>query len=150
MEAHEHDKSLRIGQQWKWISCSTYKWYLDTINPTRGLHKWCQDQAHKWYPTRFQVILNLKWSNQERFPHLQELKLIKWYDPCYDIGGGAPLIGIKVKDPTHGISSVLHMVSFQQLVVSIKNASVNHLLPIATLCAQEAYLLWELMTKGEK
>ena len=25
-------------------------------------------------------------------------------DPCYDIGGAAPQIGIKVKDPTWGIS----------------------------------------------
>ena len=44
-----------------------------------------------------------------------------WYDPCYDIGGGAPPIGIKVKDPICGISRAIQVVSFQYLEVSIKN-----------------------------
>jgi hypothetical protein len=43
-------------------------------------------------------------------------------DPCYDIGGGAPPIGIKVKDPICGISRAIHVVSFQYLEMSIKNA----------------------------
>ena len=43
-------------------------------------------------------------------------------DPCYDIGGGAPPIGIKVKDPICGISRAIQVVSFQYLEVSIKNA----------------------------
>ena len=43
-------------------------------------------------------------------------------DPCYDIGVGVPRIGIKVKDPMCGISRAIHVVSFQYLEVSIKNA----------------------------
>ena len=48
-------------------------------------------------------------------------------DPCYDIGGGVPPIGIKVKDPMSGISRAIQMVSFQHIqVVSIKNARFKH------------------------
>ena len=43
-------------------------------------------------------------------------------NPCYDIGGGVPPIGIKVKDPMCGISRAIQVVSFQYLNVSIKNA----------------------------
>ena len=43
-------------------------------------------------------------------------------DPCYDIGGGVPQIGIKVKHPMCGISRAIQVVSFQYLEVSIKNA----------------------------
>ena len=46
-------------------------------------------------------------------------------DPCYDIGGGVPPIGIKVKDPMCGISRAIQVVSFQYLEVSIKNARFN-------------------------
>ena len=44
------------------------------------------------------------------------------------IGGGAPPIGIKVKDPTWVISKAM-VVSFQHMVVSIKNedSNLNHL-----------------------
>jgi hypothetical protein len=42
-------------------------------------------------------------------------------DPCYDIGGSAPPIGIKVKDPICGILRAIQVVSFQYLEVSIKN-----------------------------
>ena len=42
-------------------------------------------------------------------------------DPCYDLGGGVPPIGIKVKDHTWVISKAM-VVSFQHTVVSIKNA----------------------------
>jgi hypothetical protein len=50
-------------------------------------------------------------------------------DPCYDIGGGVPPIGIKVKDPMCGISRAIQVVSFQHLEMSIKNedSSVNYL-----------------------
>jgi hypothetical protein len=34
-------------------------------------------------------------------------------DPCYDIGGGVPPIGIKVKYPMCGISRTLQVVSLQ-------------------------------------
>ena len=42
-------------------------------------------------------------------------------DPCYDIGGGAPPIGIKVQDPTWGISRATSDVIPTYVVVSIKN-----------------------------
>ena len=55
-------------------------------------------------------------------------------DPCYDIGGGVPQIGIKIKDPMCGISRSptssiykwylqgLQVVSFQQSSDVHKNA----------------------------
>ena len=50
-------------------------------------------------------------------------------DPCYDIGGGVPPIGIKVKDPTWVISRATSGVIPTFVVVSIKmqDSSVNHL-----------------------
>jgi hypothetical protein len=46
-----------------------------------------------------QVILNFKWSSEESSLTYKSSSLSSGW-PCYDIGGGAPLIGIKVKDPT--------------------------------------------------
>ena len=43
-------------------------------------------------------------------------------DPCNDLGGVVPPIGINVKDPICGISRAIQVVSFQYLEVSIKNA----------------------------
>ena len=36
-------------------------------------------------------------------------------DPCYDLGGGVPQIGIKVKDPMCGILRAIQVVSFQHI-----------------------------------
>ena len=36
-------------------------------------------------------------------------------DPGFDIGGGVPPIGIKVKDPMCGIPRAIQMVSFQHM-----------------------------------
>jgi len=56
-----------------------------------------------------QVILNFKWSIQIKKATLtKKSSRFKWIDKHFDIGGGAPLQGIKVKDPT----SVPH-VAFQ-------------------------------------
>jgi len=56
-----------------------------------------------------QVILNFKWSIQIKKATLtKKSSRFKWIDKFFDIGGGAPLQGINVKDPT----SVLH-VEFQ-------------------------------------
>ena len=57
-------------------------------------------------------------------------------DPCYDIGGGVPPIGIKVKDPMCGISRAIQMVSFQHIyVVPIKmKIQVSTIYPNASLC----------------
>jgi hypothetical protein len=50
-------------------------------------------------------------------------------DPCYDIVGGAPPIGIKVKDPMWYPKSNKSNVIPTYMVLSIKNedSSVNHL-----------------------
>ena len=48
-----------------------------------------------------QVILNFKWSIQFKKATLaNKYSSFKWIDKCFDIGGRAPLQGIKVKDPT--------------------------------------------------
>jgi hypothetical protein len=36
-------------------------------------------------------------------------------DPCYDIGGGAPPNGIKVKDPKWYLKSNIQVISFQHV-----------------------------------
>ena len=50
--------------------------------------------------TRPQVILNFKWPSMKQVPSQTRAQVYQVNDPCYDIGGGAPPIGIKVKDPT--------------------------------------------------
>jgi hypothetical protein len=55
-------------------------------------------------------------------PSTTRAQVYKVDDPCYDIGGGVPPIGIKVEDPICGISRAIQGVSFQYLEVSIKNA----------------------------
>ena len=48
-----------------------------------------------------QMILNFKWSIQIKKAILtNKSSRLKWIDKFFDIGGGAPLQGIKVKDPT--------------------------------------------------
>jgi hypothetical protein len=50
-------------------------------------------------------------------------------DLCYDIGGGAPPIGIKVKDPMWYLKSNTSNVIPTYVLLSIQNedSSVNHL-----------------------
>ena len=51
-----------------------------------------------------QVILNFKWSIQFKKATLaNKCSSFKWIDKCFDIGGGAPLQGIKVKNPTNDL-----------------------------------------------
>ena len=53
-----------------------------------------------------QVILYFKWSIQiEKATHIKKSSTFKKIDKHFDIGGGAPLQGIKVKNPT----SILHV-----------------------------------------
>ena len=83
-------------------------------------------------------------------------------DPCYHIGGGVPLIDIKIKDPMCGISRsptsgtsykwYLHVVSFQQSSDVHKKCKIqaSTIYPKCKPLHQwEAHLLWKLMTKGE-
>ena len=65
-------------------------------------------------------------------------------DPCYDIGGGVPPIGIKVKDPICGISRTIQVVSFQYLKVSIKNCKIqaSTIYLNASLCINEKHTFY--------
>ena len=65
-------------------------------------------------------------------------------NPCYDIGGGVLEIGIKVKDPMCGILRAIQVMSFQYLVVSIKNAKIqaSTIYPNASLCINEKHTLY--------
>ena len=119
------------------VSRSIYKWYL-----TSGTHEDSKcsrnnfiDKSNKWFHTRKifqvmshfytwyqsyktvvpQVILNFKWSSMIKVPSSTRAQVYQMDDPCYDIGGGVPPIGIKVKDPICGISRTIQVVSFQHI-----------------------------------
>ena len=62
-----------------------------------------------------QVILNLSDHQEKKVPSHTRAQVYQVDDPCYDIGGGAPPTGIKVKDPICGISRTLQVVSFQHM-----------------------------------
>ena len=65
-------------------------------------------------------------------------------DPCNDLGGGVPPICIKVKDPMCGILRAIQVMSFQYLVVSIKNAKIqaSTIYPNASLCINEKHTFY--------
>ena len=71
-------------------------------------------------------------------------------DPCNDLGGGVPLIGIKVKDPMCGISRAIQVVSFQYLEVSIKNARFKPqpFTPMQAFASMRNTLFMEIDDKG--
>ena len=73
-------------------------------------------------------------------------------DPCLDIGGGAPPIGIKVKDPICGISRAIQVVSFQYLKVSIKNARFKPQpsTPMQAFASMRGIPFMEIDDKGER
>jgi len=81
---------------------------------------------------------------------LQELKLIKLDDSCYDIGGGVQPIGIKVKDPMCGIPRAIQMVSFQHMwcCPSKCKIQVSTIYPNATLCIKRSTPFIEVDDKG--
>ena len=90
------------------------------------------NQSYMWYHISTHGVIHTRWWFHKWSSTLSDhqvknasLILAQTYqvdDPCYDIGGGAPPIGIKVKDPICGISRAIQVVSFQYLEVSIKNA----------------------------
>jgi hypothetical protein len=73
-------------------------------------------------------------------------------DPCYDIGRGAPPIGIKVKCPICGISRAIQVVSFQCLEVSIKNARFKPQpsTPMLAFASMRSTPFIEIDDKGER
>ena len=79
-------------------------------------------------------------------------------DPCYDIEGGVPSIGIKIKDPMCGISishtsGIYKWCHFNNQVMSIKNARFKPQpsTPNVNLCINKKHtFLCKLMTKGER
>ena len=116
------------------------KWYHIS---TRGIN-----HTRRWFHKRSSTLSD---HQVKQVPSSTRTQVYQVNDPCYNIGGGAPPIGIKVKDPPWVISRAI-VVSFQQKVVSIKNedSSVSHLPQCNPLHQWEAHLLWKLMTKGER
>jgi hypothetical protein len=66
-------------------------------------------------------------------------------DPSYDIGGGAPPIGIKVKDPMWYLKSNTSNVIPTYVVMSIKNARFKHQpsTPMQALVSNEKNTFYE-------
>ena len=65
-------------------------------------------------------------------------------DPCNDLGGGVPPIGIKVKDPMCGISRAIQAVSFQHMwwcpsKMEIQDSTIN---PNASLCINDKHTFY--------
>ena len=123
---HEDDKCSRNGYNWQILQVVPWLFlhvvYLDYHIVTSETHTSDIKHVKWWFHKWSSLWVIIKWST---FPHIQELKIIKLDDPCYDIGGGAPPIGIKVKDPTWGISRATGGVIPTYLVVSIKNARLK-------------------------
>jgi hypothetical protein len=80
----------------------SYKWFYD-----RGFFK-LVSHPYSWYFYTWyhlyktvipQVILNFKWSSNEESFLTHKISRLSSEWPCYDIGGGAPPNGIKVKYP---------------------------------------------------
>ena len=71
-------------------------------------------------------------------------------DPCSDLGGGVPPICIKIKDPMCGILRAIQVMSFQYLVVSIKNIRFKYQpsIPRATLCIKRCTSFMKIADKG--
>ena len=85
-------------------------------------------------------------------PSLPRVQVEQMDDPCYDIGGGVPQIGIKVKDPICGISRAIQVVSFQYLEVSIKNARFKPQpsTPMRAHASMRSTPFMEIDDKGER
>jgi hypothetical protein len=99
---------------------------------------------HKWSSTLSDQI-------KKCYPHPQMVSQVN--DTCYDIGEGAPPIGIKVKDPMWYLKSN-HKVCHSNICGNVYqkcNIQVSTIYPNTSLCIiWEEHLLWKLMTKGEK
>ena len=125
----------------KWCSqvvCrSTYKWYLTSgthedskfknwsklTNPTSGS---MVSNSFKWYHISTRGINHTRWwfhkwswtlsDHQMKNASLTtRAQVYQMDDPCNDLGGGVPPIGIKVKDSMCGISRAIQVVSFQHI-----------------------------------
>ena len=88
----------------------------------------------------------------KQVPSLTRAQVYQVNEPCYDIWGGAPPIGIKVKDPICGISRAIQVVSFQYLEVSIKNARFKPQpsTPMRALTSMRSTPFMEIDDKGEE
>ena len=71
-------------------------------------------------------------------------------DPCNDLGGGVPPICIKVKDHMCGILRAIQVMSFQYLVVSIKNAKIQSstIYPMQAFASMRSIAFIEIDDKG--
>ena len=141
------------------------KWFLLT-KPTSGS---MLENSSTWYHISTRGINHTrrwfhKWSSTlsdyqvKQVPSHTRAQVYQIDDPCYDIEGGVPSIGIKIKDPMCGISishtsGIYKWCHFNNQVMSIKNARFKPQpsTPNANLCINEKHtFLWKLMTKGER
>ena len=96
-EAHGNNLVQELVINVKFNKMIHHDFTSDIHSHTSGIHS-SRSSATMVVP---QVILNFKWSIQiEKAILIKKSSRFKWIDKCFDIGGGAPLHGIKVKDPT--------------------------------------------------
>ena len=78
------------------------------------------------------------------YPSPTRAQVYQMDDPRYHIGGGVPQIDIKIKDPMCGILRAIQVMSFQYLVVSIKNAKIqaSTIYPNASICINEKHTFY--------
>ena len=71
-------------------------------------------------------------------------------EPCSDLGEDVLPICIKIKDPMCGILRAIQVMSFQYLVVSIKNATFKcqPSIPKATFCIKGSTPFMKIDDKG--
>jgi hypothetical protein len=64
-------------------------------------------------------------------------------DPCYEIGGGAPQIGIKVKDPMWYLkSNTSNVIPTMWCCPSKMKIQVSNIYPNASLCINEKHIFY--------
>jgi hypothetical protein len=130
MKIENVQKMVCIDKTNKWFHASKFFQVVSHINHTRRwFHKWSStlsDHQEKKVPTHTKAQ-----AYQEGWP-------MHWHR------GGAPLIGIKVKDPTWGISRVTSGVIQTYAVVSIKIArfKCQPSTPSATLCINKMHTFY--------
>ena len=86
------------------MEANSFKWYHIS---TRGIN-----HTRRWFHKRSSTLSD---HQVKQVPSSTRAQVYQVNDPCYDIGGSVPRIGIKVKDPMCGIPRAIQMVSFQHM-----------------------------------
>ena len=77
--------------------------FIDKTNKWFHARKFFHVVSHfyTWYQSYKTMVPQVLRDHQvKQVPSSTRAQVYQVDDPCYDIGGGAPPIGIKVKDPT--------------------------------------------------